>query len=135
MKEVILLFNFEQIKARKLATQLFMMKFKVKVVKEEEWGYPVGYLCGSLETIEENEKTPEEQKLDSAMLVMAGVDGNRLNQVLNAIKKSGIGKVPYKAVVTETNQHWLPQNLLQELKLEHEEMQSNEGNKSMLHEK
>ena len=135
MKEVILLFNFEQTKARKLTTQLLMMKFKVKVVKEEEWGYPVGYLCGSLETIEENEKTPEEQKLDSAMLVMAGVDGNRLNQVLNAIKKSGIGKVPYKAVVTETNQHWLPQNLLQELKLEHEEMQSNEGNKNMLHEK
>ena len=124
MKEVILLFNFEQSKGRKLATQLMMMKFKVKAVKEEEWGYPIGYLCGSPETIEEKEIIEEKQKLDSPMLVMAGVDGKRLNQVLTAIKKSGIGKIPYKAVVTETNQHWLPFVLLEELKQEHEQMEN-----------
>lgn len=135
MKEAILLFNFDQAKARKLATQLLMMKFKVKVVKEEELGYPVGYLCGSLETANEYEEQKEQLLLDQSMLVMAGVDGNRLNQVLAAIKKSGIGKIPYKAVVTETNQHWLPKDLLQELKREHEQMQTQEVNKVMVHEK
>ena len=124
MKEAILLFNFEQSKARKLAAQLMIMKFRVKVVKEEEWRYPIGYLCGSLEETEEKEAAKENINLDSPMLVMAGVDSKRLNQVLTAIKKSGIGKIPYKAVVTETNQHWLPYALLEELKQEHKQMEN-----------
>ena len=137
MKESILLFNFEQQKARKLAAQLMMAKFKVKVVKEEEWKYPIGCLCGWKDLTEEDEQDTlkEEFTLDASMLVMAGVDGNRLNQVLTAIKKAAIGKIPYKAIVTETNQNWLPKTLLEELKQEHEQMQSENSDKTMLHEK
>lgn len=126
MKECILLFNFKQVKARKLATQLMMLKFKVKIVKEEDWNQKIGYLCGNLEQSidESSEKQRETGSLDNPMLVMAGVDGNRLNHVLTAIKKAGIGKLPYKAVVTETNQHWLPADLLKELKQEHEQVTS-----------
>ena len=126
MKENILIFNFEQTKARKLVTQLMMLKFKVKIVKEEEWSYPVGYLCGNLEAPAEQPLgiKEDENLLDAPMLVMAGMDGKRLNQVLGAIKKAGIGKIPYKAVVTEINQHWLPSALLEELKQEHGQMQT-----------
>lgn len=134
MKECILLFNFEQIKARKLVAQLMMLKFKVKIIKEEEWKYPLGYLCGNIEQLDEKEENEKNLILDSSMLVMAGVDGTRLNQVLSAIKKSGIGQVPYKAIVTETNQNWLPCDLLEELKQEHEKMQSVENDGKMIHE-
>lgn len=136
MKECILLFHFEQTKARKLVTQLMMLKFKVKVVKEEEWRFPLGVLCGNMEVTEERseEDGKKDLALTSPMLVMAGVDGSRLNQVLTAIKKSGIGPVPYKAVVTETNQHWLPCDLLEELRQEHEKMQSMENDGKMIHE-
>ena len=137
MKERILLFNFEQQKARKLTAQLMMARFKVKVVKEEEWGYPIGYLCGWTEFFEMEEESTVENKpaLDSPMLVIAGVDGNRLNQVLTVIKKAGIGRVPYKAIVTETNQKWLPSALLEELKQEHEQMKAQGSDGTMVHEK
>ena len=133
MKESILLFNFEQTKARKLVAQLMMLKFKVKIIKEEEWRYPLGYLCGNIEVLDEQENE-KNLILDSSMLVMAGVDGTRLNQVLSAIRKSGIGPVPYKAIVTETNQNWLPCDLLEELKQEHEKMLSVENDRKMIHE-
>ena len=136
MKECVLLFHFEQEKARKLVAQLMMLKFKVKIVKEEEWKYPLGYLCGDMETAEEviSEAKEKSYVVDRSMLVMAGVDGKRLNQVLSAINKSGIGPVPYKAVVTETNQKWLPHDLLEELKQEHEKMQSVNNDGKMIHE-
>lgn len=138
MKECILLFNFEQVRARKLVAQLMMSRFKVKVVKEEQWKYPLGYLCEDQEVYDQKESEESDVNkditLDSPMLVMAGVDGNRLNQVLTGIKKAGIGKVPYKAVVTEINKNWLPCDLLEELKQEHEKMQSQENDGKMLHE-
>ena len=129
MKEMILLFNMDQIKVRKLATQLMMLKFKIKVIKEEEWNMPVGYLCGNL-TIEEckNCETEEMDLPNDPMLIMAGVDGKRINQVITAIKKAGIGSIPYKAIVTETNQFWKPAKLLAELMEEHEAMKNNGTN-------
>ena len=98
---------------------------------------PIGCLCGWKDLTEEDEQDTlkEEFTLDASMLVMAGVDGNRLNQVLTAIKKAVVGKIPYKAIVTETNQNWLPKTLLEELKQEHEQMQSENSDKTMLHEK
>ena len=126
MRECILIFNFEQAAARKLVAQLTIMKFKVRIIKEEDWQYPVGFLCGNSDF--KGEDTPKKQEgtltLDAPMLVMAGVDSNRLNQVLTAVKKAGIGRIPYKAVVTETNQSWLPGALLEELKQEHLKMQN-----------
>lgn len=72
--------------------------------------------------------------LPAPMIVMAGVTGNRLNTVLQAIRKSGIGAVPYKAVLTETNRTWKAKELLQELMKEHEEMKKQNGEGQMIHE-
>ena len=136
MKESILLFNFEKNNARKLATQLMMMKFKVSVVKENEWNNTIGLLCGITQenteepvSLEKKGDTMEEETivLDAPMMVMAAVDGNRLQQVINCIKKAGIGRVPYKAIVTETNKNWKPAQLLEELKQEHEQMKSQDN--------
>ena len=41
---------------------------------------------------------------------------------LLALKKSGAGPFPYKAILTPTNQHWLAKDCLAELKREHEYM-------------
>ena len=53
-----------------------------------------------------------------------GVQANLpdMTQALLALKKSGAGPFPYKAILTPTNQHWLAKDCLAELKREHEYM-------------
>ncbi len=139
MRECILLFQFEQAKQRKLAAQLMMARFKVKAVGPEEMGLPVGYLAGNKEILpqeDEGEAVFDDSRLlDGEMLVMAGITPARMNVVLQAIRKAGIGPVPYKAIVTETNQYWKASDLFEELKKEHEAMKEAGGDGRMLHEK
>lgn len=148
MRECILLFQFEQARQKKLIAQLMMAKFRVKVVSPEEMELPVGYLAGNKELLQEEARQEAEirgqagqageagalKPLDGEMLVMAGVTSGRLNMVLQAIRKAGIGSVPYKAVVTETNQTWKAKDLLEELKKEHEAMREMNNGGKMLHE-
>lgn len=148
MRECILLFQFEQARQKKLVAQLMMAKFRVKVVSPEEMELPVGYLAGNKELLQEEARQEAEirgqagqageagalKPLDGEMLVMAGVTSGRLNMVLQAIRKAGIGSVPYKAVVTETNQTWKAKDLLEELKKEHEAMKEMNNGGKMLHE-
>lgn len=61
-------------------------------------------------------------KMDAEMLVMAGLSSARIDAVLGAIRRSGIGPVPYKAILTPTNQYWDGATLLTELKREHAQM-------------
>ena len=141
MRECVLLFQFEPEKQRKLAAQLLMARFRVKAVTAEEWDLPIGYLAGDKEVVldeTETEEGPEAKVEDGAgrspMIVMAGLTGQRVNAVLQAIRKAGIGPVPYKAVLTETNRTWKAARLLEELRKEHEEMSRQEGEGKMLHE-
>ena len=147
MRECILLFQFEQARQKKLIAQLMMAKFRVKVVSPEEMELPVGYLAGNKELLQEEARQEAEireqagqageagalKPLDGEMLVMAGVTSGRLNMVLQAIRKAGIGSVPYKAVITETNQTWKAKDLLEELKKEHEAMKEMNNGGKMLH--
>ena len=148
MRECILLFQFEQARQKKVIAQLMMAKFRVKVVSPEEMELPVGYLAGNKELLQEEARQEAEireqvgqageagalKPLDGEMLVMAGVTSGRLNMVLQAIRKAGIGSVPYKAVITETNQTWKAKDLLEELKKEHEAMKEMNNGGKMLHE-
>ena len=143
MRECVLLFQFEQTKQRKLVAQLLPARFKVKVVGAEELDFPIGYLTGNKELPVREEKGKEGQSaseepqgheqagetapqpLEGEMLVMAGVSGDRLNMVLQAVKK---------AVVTETNQAWTARELFEELRKEHEAMKTQNNDGKMLHE-
>ena len=42
------------------------------------------------------------------MIVFAFFEDSRLNQALAALRKSGAGPLPYKAILTPTNQNWTP---------------------------
>ena len=145
MKETILLFQFEETKRRKLAMALMPLRVRVKAVEPGEYGQPIGYLAGvkGIGPVEAEAAKPsgepdpqteaakpsgkpdpqaEEAKLEAEFLVMAGLSGSRVDQVLAAIRKSGAGPIPYKAVLTTTNQNWDAYALLAELRREHEQM-------------
>ncbi len=139
MRECVLLFQFEPAKQRKLVAALMTSRFRVKIVTHEEWNYPIGYLAGDKETEAEETASSEikEEALvmpEKPMIVMAGLSRERMDVCLAAIRRSGIGPVPYKAVLTPTNRTWRAGELMRELMKEHEEMSRMEDGVKMVHE-
>ena len=65
------------------------------------------------------DKTAED--LAEELFVMAGLSGGRVDAVLAALRKAGI-RIPYKAVMTATNQDWNVRKLYREICSEHEAM-------------
>lgn len=124
MKETVLLINFKNdSRLREIQMLLFLMKIKMKLVEQKDYLQPVGALVG-VDGIELAEALYEGDTLEREMMVLAGFSDNRLNQLLYLMKKSKIRRVDYKAVVTETNQHWNIIDLYAELKREHEAFQA-----------
>ena len=122
MRETVLLFNFSDTEKRnKVARALFPLKIKIKEIEKKDYLQPIGYLAGSKE-IPPVEEIYEGEELGGEMLVMAGISGARMDMVLRSLRKSGAGTIPYKAIITPTNQYWNSLQLFAEIKEEHEKM-------------
>ncbi len=141
MRETILLFHFtDKDRRNKLMRALLPLRMKVKEISSDDYGRQMGYLAGMKEFAPEREQDAAEQlqtegqpqmedisaqnpsqEFPGEMMVMAGLGGGRIDQVLRAVRKSGIS-VPYKAVLTEANQKWNAWELFAEIKKEHETM-------------
>ena len=133
MRETILLFGFSKERQSKLMRALLPLKMRIKRIEQEQLGQPLGVLAGQqpAEEKQSSEKGAEEkqsqgkaaegcgQALGDEMLVMAGLTSARVDAVLAALRKGKAGPIPYKAVLTETNQQWNAWELLEELKQEH----------------
>ncbi len=133
MRETILLFGFSKERQSKLMRALLPLKMRIKRIEQDQLGQPLGVLAGQqpAEEKQSSEKGAEEkqsqgkaaegcgQALGDEMLVMAGLTSARVDAVLAALRKGKTGPIPYKAVLTETNQQWNAWVLLEELKQEH----------------
>jgi len=118
--EMILLYEIEGEKARKLKTIFVQNGIKIKTVAKNEYLKPIGVLTGVLDEAETSEEY-EGELLGEEMLVMKGIIGKRLDLLLLSMRKAKAA-VSLKAVVTETNMHWNAVQLFQEIKEEHEAM-------------
>lgn len=121
MQEIILLFNFKdksQVEAIKMIS--YLTQIPVRVIPKEKYTLPLK------ELVKDEIPTPEvlnEEELDGQMIVFAGLLERKLNRFLYLLRdNSACGKIPYKAVVTRTNQKWNAFQLLAELKKEHTAM-------------
>ena len=56
------------------------------------------------------------------MLVLCGLTDERLDLFLDSLKMAGL-RFPFKAVLTETNRHWLPGELFAHMMAERAEIQ------------
>lgn len=122
MKETILLFHFsDKDRRNKLTRALLPLRMKIREVAREDYLQPVGYLAGEKE-IAPVEEIYMGEELEGEMLLMAGLSSGQVDMVLKAIRKSGIGPVPYKAVLTASNQEWNAVKLFEEIRSEHEQM-------------
>jgi len=129
--ELVLLYNIEGDKARKLKMIFVQNGIKIRTVVKEDYELPMGVLAGVLtgeeaadvpEDIEWPE-VPEDRTIQEEMLVMKGIFGKRLDILLAAMRRIKVS-VPLKAVVTETNAYWNSLQLYHEIKKEHEVMTS-----------
>ena len=122
MRESILLFNVpDKSQLLKIEMALFPLKVRLKHVKKEEYNQPLGVLAGVKE-LDEAPGTFDGEELSDTMILFAFMDDKRLNQAIAALRKSGAGAFPYKAVLTPTNQHWTAPECFEEIKQEHEAM-------------
>ena len=117
MRETVLLFN---IKDKKRAQELQMicmsLRIRVRLIKKEEYFQTVGVLAGMKDRIYEGEELADE------MMVFAGVTGSHLDQILFMMRKKGMKRIDYKAVLTDTNSQWTVPELFKELEKEHAAM-------------
>lgn len=122
MKERILIFHLEDRQKRmKVERALLPLKIRISRVEKSEYNQPLGVLAGVPE-MEWIEGIYEGGELPDTMFVFAGLSDARLNQVLAALRKSGAGPFPYKAVLTETNCCWSAPECFEEIRKEHEAM-------------
>lgn len=120
MKETILLFHLEDSKARlALETALFPFRVRIKTIKPEQYCQTLGALAGIETELEDAQYNGSE--LDAPMLIFAGIPDNKLNQMLQSLRKKGV-QLPYKAILTPTNASWTPTACFEEIKKEHEIM-------------
>ena len=121
MKSTVLLYNFTD-KARllKVRRALMPLGFRLKLVEKKDFGLPLGVLAEG--------KEPEERDnydgpgFEDEMAVMAGFTSTQVDAFIWALRKKGVGRIDYKAVLTPTNREWDSVTLYHEIKKEHEAM-------------
>lgn len=122
MRESILLFHISDKEAKmKVERALLPLRVRIRHIALKNYSQPLGVLAG-LPDMTPSEEIYDGEELSDAMLVFCGLSNQKLDQALLALKKSGAGSFPYKAILTPTNQHWLAKDCLAELKREHEYM-------------
>ncbi|NLZ82408.1 MAG: DUF3783 domain-containing protein [Clostridiales bacterium] len=122
MKASVLLFNFtDKSRAQTIGRALLPLGIRIMKINKEDYNQPLGYIAGVKE-IEAVEGKYEGEELQGEMMVLVGITGKRVDDVLLALRKSGIGRINHKAVLTLTNQYWTTIQLYEELVKEHVEV-------------
>lgn len=122
MKETILLFNPpEKKELLKIEMALFPLHIRLRRVELPEYSQPLGVLAG-IKGMEPSLEQYEGPELPGTLFVFCFLNDNRLNQVLAALRKSGAGPFPYKAILTPSNSEWSAPVCFREIKKEHEAM-------------
>ena len=126
MKETILLYHIaDQDRLHAIQRALLPLGMRIRMVKKEEYLQPVGFLAGVKE-VQPGTEQYEGEELEKEMLVMAGLSSGRIDAVLTALRRSGAGRIDYKAVLTPTNSQWDSLTLYRELSREHAVMSGKE---------
>lgn len=125
MRETVLLINFQDARQLKeIKMILFSLKIKVKTVEKKEYLQKIGYLAGMKE-IEATQEMYTGEELEKEMMIFSNLREAQLEQILYRIRKNGVKKVDYKAILTDTNKDWTVPQLYEELVGEHEKMKKN----------
>lgn len=141
MKETVLLYNFNN-KERLLAIRQALMPlgFRIRMVEKEDYGKPLGMLAGvkgmeeAVESVDSGQPDSgqalaaeagvvgADEGFDDEMAVLAGLTSAQVDAFIKALRKKGVGRIDYKAILTPVNKDWDSVHLYHEIKKEHETM-------------
>lgn len=113
----VLAYNFGKEKLLELETVCRKQGVRVKVVEPIDFNKPVGAMMG----FDIPDYTGTDYEFEDEMMVLYNLAGSALDKFLKALRVAEIS-VPLKAVLTASNQGWIPAALAAELKEEHEMM-------------
>lgn len=117
MKEIILLYNVsDHSRLRRIKKALLNHNVVIQVIDQKDFMIPIfQLLVGKRNT---TGLSSSGKSFSEEMMILA-IQRDRLDSILLALKKEGI-YIPYKAVVTSQNGWWNSVDLFNELKREHE---------------
>ena len=119
MREMVLFINFEdRKKLRQIQSVLMTKKILMKQIAKEDYSQPLGALAGIKELYKEN-MPYNGPALEKEMMIFVNIPNATLDYILQSMRKKGIQKVDYKAVLTPTNLGWTIPELYKELEKEH----------------
>ena len=119
MKETILLFNITD-RNTKLKLERILLPLKLRI-RRSQYGQTLAALCGLEEPVALPSESAITPSFSDPMMIFAGLSEMTLNRVLAGLRAQQI-RIPYKAILTPTNQHWTPEECFIEIKKEHEQM-------------
>ncbi|MCU6762944.1 DUF3783 domain-containing protein [Brotonthovivens ammoniilytica] len=117
------MYNLDSEKGRKIKMICLKMKLRIIMVSSGQYLEPIGSLAG-VSGIEPAGTVYEGNGFGDEMLVFKGFDNGTLDRFLRELKASGAGKVSLKAILTPDNVVWSSLELYEELKKEHEALNS-----------
>ena len=122
MKETILLFNITDRNTNlKLERVLLPLKIRLRRIPASQYGQTLAALCGLEEPADTPSKSAATPSFSDSMMIFASLSETTLDRVLAGLRAQQI-RIPYKAILTPTNQHWTPEECYIEIKKEHEQM-------------
>lgn len=123
---LILAIHMEPSRLMRLGFTAAALRLRVLPVDQASWGQPLGALCGLAPAL----STPPSVKVEEEMLVMAFLEDTQLDQLLQALRDSGLAPIRLKAVLTPVNQSWNCGQLYAALRDEAAAMKAQKGAKA-----
>ena len=126
-KETVLVYNMEGgNKGRMVKLICMQMGIRIKTVDKSQYMKPIGELAGLKEiTGQGQDESYEGEGFADEMLIMCGLTGSRIDQLLDSFRRQKMERIALKAVLTEHNKTWNSIQLHDELCRENEYMHNN----------
>ncbi len=105
MIQTALFYNFDETRLRKAKFALMPLKITVKAVKKEDFSQPIGSLA-EVKGIEPVDDKYTGEGFSDEMIVMNNFTSEKIDLLIRALIKHGVGRVALKAVITPVNKTW-----------------------------
>ena len=127
-KERVLLYQFPADQAELITGALRPMGVGVQILSPDAWREKVGYLLGRKGFLKQTAQEGDVFSFPYRVMLLDGVKGKRLTQVLRAVEDAGVPHITYKSSITPYNTLWTLRYLCEHMAKEHGGRVPIEGN-------
>ena len=127
-EERVLLYQFPADQAELITGALRPMGVGVQILSPDAWREKVGYLLGRKGFLKQTAQEGDVFSFPYRVMLLDGVKGKRLTQVLHAVEDAGVPHITYKSSITPYNTLWTLRYLCEHMAKEHGGRVPIEGN-------